>query len=54
MTSGIGFAEIFLVLVIIIIFVKPKDIPKLMRKSFKLFGQLRTAVKKFMDDIDVD
>ena len=54
MTGGIGLFEILLVLGIIIIFVKPKDIPKLIRKSFKIFGQLRATIKKFMDDIDVD
>jgi Sec-independent protein translocase protein TatA len=53
MNSGVSVSEIFLILTIIIIFVKPKDIPQLIRKSFKLAAQLRATIKKIIDDIDV-
>jgi Tat protein translocase TatB subunit len=53
MTSGIGFSEILLVLVITVIFVEPKQIPGLIRKSVKIVAQLRAAIKKFIDELDV-
>jgi Sec-independent protein translocase protein TatA len=53
MTSGIGFSEIFLILIIMVIFVDAKQIPGLIRKSFKIMAQLRAAIKKFIDDMDV-
>jgi len=53
MTSGVGFSEILLVLAIIVIFVDAKQIPGLIRKSVKIIAQLRAAVKKFLDEIDI-
>jgi len=53
MTSGIGLSEILLVLAIIVIFVSPKDAPALIRKIFRIISQLRAAVKKFLDEMDV-
>jgi Sec-independent protein translocase protein TatA len=53
MTSGVGFSEILLVLAIIVIFVDAKQIPELIRKSVKIIAQLRAAVKKFLDEIDI-
>lgn len=53
MTSGIGFSEVLLILAVIVIFVEPKRIPGLIRKSFKIMAQLRAAIKKFIDEIDV-
>ncbi|MDR0518291.1 MAG: hypothetical protein LBH25_14760 [Fibromonadaceae bacterium] len=53
MISGIGVSEILLILAIMVIFVKPKDIPELMRRAFKLVGQLRSTIKKFIDELDV-
>jgi Tat protein translocase TatB subunit len=52
MTNGIGFSEILLIVAVMVIFVKPKDIPEVMRKVFKTLGQLRTTVKKFIDEIE--
>jgi Sec-independent protein translocase protein TatA len=53
MTSGIGFSEILLILAIIVVFVDSKHIPGLVRKSVKTMAQLRTAVKRFIDEMDV-
>jgi len=53
MTSGIGFSEILLVLAVMVIFVDPKQIPGLIRKSFRIVSQLRTAIKRFIDEFDV-
>jgi Tat protein translocase TatB subunit len=52
MTSGIGFTEILLIVAVMVIFVKPKDIPEVMRQVFKALGQLRATVKKFMEEIE--
>ena len=53
MTSGIGFSEILLILVIMLIFVDAKQIPGLIRKSLKIIGQIRAEIKKFIDEMDV-
>jgi Sec-independent protein translocase protein TatA len=52
MTSGVGFSEILLIFMAMVIFVKPKDIPEVMRRIFKVVGQLRAVVKKFIDEIE--
>ncbi len=53
MSSGIGFSEILLILAVMVIFIDSKKIPGLIRKSFRIAGQLRAAVKKFIDEFDV-
>jgi len=50
MTSGVGFSEILLILALIVVFVDSKRIPGLVRKGFRIAGQLRSAVRKFLDD----
>ena len=51
MKSGIGLSEILLILALVVIFVDSKKVPGLIRKTFKIVGQLRAAAKKFLDDI---
>ena len=51
MRSGIGFSEILLILLVIVIFVDAKQIPELLRKSMKIAGQLRAEIQKFLDDV---
>jgi len=53
MTSGIGFSEILLILAIIVIFIDSKQIPGLIRKSIKIVSQVRAAVKKFIDELNI-
>ncbi|MDR1811312.1 MAG: hypothetical protein LBQ87_00615 [Candidatus Fibromonas sp.] len=53
MTSGVGFSEILLILAIMVIFVDSKQIPGLIRKSIRIVSQVRAAVKKFIDELDV-
>ncbi|MDR0515668.1 MAG: hypothetical protein LBH25_01325 [Fibromonadaceae bacterium] len=53
MTSGIGLSEILLVLVLMVVFVEPKKVPGLIRKSLRIVAQLRSAIKKFIDELDV-
>ena len=52
MRNGVGFSEILLILVLVVIFVDPKQIPDLLRKSLKITGQIRREIRKFMDDIN--
>jgi Sec-independent protein translocase protein TatA len=51
MNSGVSFSEILVILTLIIIFVKPKDIPELLRKTMKIARKSRGQLRKFMDEI---
>jgi len=51
MSSGISFGEILVILMLIIIFVKPKDIPELLRKTMKTAGEIRAKSRAFIDEI---
>jgi sec-independent protein translocase protein TatB len=44
---GIGFSELVIIGLILIIFIKPEDLPKFFRSAGKLYGQL----KKAYDDV---
>jgi sec-independent protein translocase protein TatB len=44
---GIGFSELVLIGLILILFIKPEDLPKFFRTMGKLYGQL----KKSYDDV---
>jgi sec-independent protein translocase protein TatB len=44
---GIGFSELVLIGLILIIFIKPEDLPKFFRSAGKLYGRM----KKAYDDI---
>jgi len=51
MKSGIGLSEVLLILALIVVFVDSKQIPGLVRKSLKIAGRLRAAVREFLDDV---
>jgi sec-independent protein translocase protein TatB len=38
---GLGFVEILVILLVAIVFINPKDLPKLFRRLGRLVGQLR-------------
>ena len=38
---GLGFVEILVILLVAIVFINPKDLPKLFRRLGRLLGQLR-------------
>ena len=38
---GLGFFEILIILLVVIIFVNPRDLPKVFRRLGRLVGQLR-------------
>jgi sec-independent protein translocase protein TatB len=40
---GIGFSELVLIGLVLIIFIKPEDLPKFFRSAGKLYGQLKRA-----------
>jgi sec-independent protein translocase protein TatB len=43
---GIGFSEIIVLLVIIIVFVRPDDLPKFLRTLGRLYGRARAACRE--------
>lgn len=47
---SIGFWETIIILIAIIIFVKPEDIPNFVRKIGKIIGELRTLYEEFIDN----
>ncbi|MCL2293321.1 MAG: hypothetical protein FWC36_00410 [Spirochaetes bacterium] len=51
MNSGIGLSQIFLVLVLIVIFADAKQIPGFVRKSLKIYRQLRAELRNIFDNI---
>jgi len=51
MKSGISIPEILLVFALIVVFVDSKQIPGLIRKTLKTAGQLRAAVRKYIDEV---
>jgi len=50
--AGVGFFEILLVLILVIIFVDPKHIPGLLRRSLKIAHKVRTEIRKILDDVN--
>ena len=52
---GLGFWEIMIILVAIVVFIRPKDLPGFVRKVGHLYGQVRkfgAMVNDQMQDID--
>ncbi len=52
---GLGFWEIMIVLVVIVIFVRPKDLPRFIRRVGEFYGQVRkfgTMVNDQMQDLE--
>jgi Sec-independent protein translocase protein TatA len=50
-TSGIGLSEILLILMLIVIFIKPSEILKLIQKSLKIMRMARSGFRKFFAGI---
>ena len=46
---GIGFSEIVVILLVMIIFIRPEDLPKTLRSLGRLYGKLRLIYKEIMD-----
>lgn len=49
---GLSFSEILMVLFLIIVFVKPEDLPKLMRKAGHIYGQFKQIYYEFIDKFE--
>jgi sec-independent protein translocase protein TatB len=45
---GIGYSELLLVVVIIIIFVRPEDLPKFFRFAGRMYGKIKKTYKDIM------
>jgi sec-independent protein translocase protein TatB len=57
---GIGFSEIVIIVLVVIVFVRPADLPAFMRKLGKLYGEAKRAYNEiisfkneFMREMDV-
>ena len=60
----LGFVEILIVLLVVIVFVNPKDLPSFLRKLVKLFGQAKDiynssikyikGIEKEIENTDLD
>jgi len=53
MRAGVSFLEILLILTLIVVFVDPKQIPSLLKKSLKIAAQTKAEIKKFFDEISL-
>ena len=51
MSTGIGFSQILVILILIVIFVEPKHIPGFIRKSLKIYRQMRAELKNLFNDV---
>ena len=47
----LGFSESMMVLVVLILFVKPEDLPKLMNTLGRWYGQVRRMYYSVMDEL---
>jgi sec-independent protein translocase protein TatB len=45
---GIGLSEIILVILIVIIFIKPDDLPKFLRSAGRLYGKLKKTYNEII------
>ena len=46
---GIGFGEILLIFVIIIIFIRPDDLPKFLRSAGRFYGKAKKMYKEIIE-----
>jgi Sec-independent protein translocase protein TatA len=44
---GIGFGELIVILLAVIVFINPKDLPAFVRKVGRAWGELRSLKDKF-------
>lgn len=49
---GIGLSEIFVVFVVLILFVKPEDLPGMIRKLGELYAQIQRMYYAVLDELD--
>jgi Tat protein translocase TatB subunit len=47
-----GWQEILLTAIVVLIFVKPEEMPSLMKKAGQFIGQTKRKWQEFQDDID--
>ena len=54
---GLGFIEIVMIAVVALVFIRPKDIPRLLSKLGRMYGQATrqmSEVKKLMADFEYE
>ena len=52
MMFGLGFLEIVVIIIIMILVNKPEDLPKLLRKIGQIYGQLQRFYYTIVDEIN--
>lgn len=49
---GIGFSEIILIFLVIVVFIRPNDLPKFLRTAGKFYGKAKKLYKEIIDAKD--
>ena len=49
---GIGFAEVIVIFLVMIIFIRPEDLPKTLRSMGRIYGKFKLMYKEVMDTKD--
>ena len=49
---GIGFAEVVVILLVMIIFIRPEDLPKTLRTMGRFYGKFKSMYKEVVDTKD--
>ncbi len=49
---GVGLSEIFLVFLVLILFVKPEDLPGMIRKIGEFYAQIQRMYYAVLDELD--
>ena len=52
MMFGLGFLEIIVIIIIMILVNKPEDLPQLLRKFGKVYGQLQRVYYTVIDEVN--
>ncbi len=50
----LSFWEIFVIVVACVVFLKPEDVPEIMRQAGRMFRKMRNFVDDFYSSLDVD
>jgi Sec-independent protein translocase protein TatA len=49
---GLSVGEILLLIVVMVVFIKPEDLPAIVRQLGRMYGQLMQIYRTFMDEIN--
>ena len=49
---GLGLGEIIVIVIALVVFVRPKDLPRLARRLGRAYGQLRAQLSDFRETLE--